>query len=370
MEFRISMLAAGPLLAAFLMQGPAMATEARPDTKALTASEKTEAIESLVKALDTTYVFPETARKMAEDIGAREARKEYDAISDGPAFARKLTDDLRVVSHDKHLNVSYHPDVLPPEGPKDKDGERTPEERARLMAYAAAVNGEFKRVERLDGNIGYLRLDGFLPPEAAGDTATAAMNFLADTDALIVDLRYNTGGEPEMIALITSYLFGPQPVHLNDLYWRPTDSTQQFWTLPHVPGRRFGPTKPVYVLTSGRTFSGAEEFANNLKVLKRATIVGETTRGGAHPGGGVRLGDHFLAFVPTGRAINPVTKTNWEGTGVEPDVKVPADEALEVAQRLALKALAGAEAVPPLVEERKKALAALEEKGKSPCHAR
>jgi len=216
MEFRISMLPAAVAAAGFLFQGPVMAQTSAPNTKTLTASEKSEVLDTLLKALDTTYVFPETARKMAEDIRAREKRKEYERPADGPAFARKLTDDMRAVSRDKHLHVNYSEGILPPELPKP--GERTEEGRARLMAYAAACNGEFRRVERLEGNIGYLRVDGFLPPEAAGDTATAAMNFLANTDALIVDLRHNTGGEPAMIALITSYLFGPEPVHLNDLY--------------------------------------------------------------------------------------------------------------------------------------------------------
>jgi C-terminal processing protease CtpA/Prc len=163
------------------------------------------------------------------------------------------------------------------------------------------------------------------------------MNFLANTDALIVDLRRNGGGDPAMVALISSYLFAGETVHLNDLYWREGDSTRQWWTLPYVPGRRFGDKKPVYVLTAKRTFSAAEEFTYNLKNLKRATIVGETTGGGAHPGGGRRINNHFGVWVPTGRAINPYSKTNWEGTGVTPDIDVPADHALKVAYVDALK---------------------------------
>jgi C-terminal processing protease CtpA/Prc len=141
-----------------------------------------------------------------------------------------------------------------------------------------------------------------------------------------------------MVALISSYLFGPDPVHLNDLYFRPDDSTHQWWTLPHVPGQRYE-GKPVYILTSKRTFSAAEEFAYNLKSLKRATIVGETTGGGAHPGGTRRINDHFAVFVPSGRAINPITKTNWEGTGVTPDLPVAADLALKTAHLAALKTI-------------------------------
>jgi C-terminal processing protease CtpA/Prc len=139
-----------------------------------------------------------------------------------------------------------------------------------------------------------------------------------------------------MIGLITSYLFDDR-VHLNDFYYRERDEMQQFWTWPFVQGRRFGKSKPVYILTSNRTFSAAEEFTYNLKHLKRATIVGETTGGGAHPGGPRRINDHFSVWVPSGRAINPVTKTNWEGTGIEPDIKVEAKQALKAAHLDALK---------------------------------
>jgi retinol-binding protein 3 len=165
------------------------------------------------------------------------------------------------------------------------------------------------------------------------------MNFLASTDALIIDVRRNGGGEAEMVQLICSYLLpGDKPIHLNSFYWREGDRTEEFWTLKDLPGKRYL-GKEVYVLTSRGTFSAAEVFTYNLKNLKRATIVGETTGGGAHPGGDVLLGDHFAAFIATGRAINPITKTNWEGTGVKPDVEVDAERALDVAREMALKRL-------------------------------
>ena len=207
-----------------------------------------------------------------------------------------------------------------------------------MRRFCGVINGGFEKVERLDGNVGLLKFNGFLPPEFAGDTAVAAMNFLASSDALIVDLRENGGGDPAMVALICSYLFGAEPVHLNDLYFRPANETHQYWTLSFVPGKHYG-EKPVYVLTSRNTFSGAEEFTYNLKTRKRATIVGETTGGGANPGGPERIDDHFQVFVPSGRAINPVTKINWEGTGVTPDVAVPADQAFHTAYLRALKQL-------------------------------
>lgn len=170
-------------------------------------------------------------------------------------------------------------------------------------------------------------------PGICGPTVVAAMNFLGNVDAIIFDLRDNGGGDPKMIALIASYLFD-EVTHLNDLYNRKEDSTTQFWTLPYVPGKRLT-GKPAFVLTSHGTFSGGEEFTYDLKELKRATVIGETTGGGAHPVSGHRIDDHFMIGVPFARAINPVSKTNWEGTGVEPDVKVPADTALEVARKMA-----------------------------------
>jgi hypothetical protein len=163
------------------------------------------------------------------------------------------------------------------------------------------------------------------------------MAVLAKSDAIIIDLRNTGGGSPDMIQLISTYFFA-EPTLLNTMYWREGDRTDQFWTLPHVPGRRM-PDTPLYVLTSERTFSGAEEFAYNMQNLKRATLIGETTGGGAHPGGSMPVNDLFGMFVPTGRAINPISKTNWEGVGVKPDVSAPADDALTLAHVKAIDAL-------------------------------
>jgi C-terminal processing protease CtpA/Prc len=243
--------------------------------------------------------------------------------------------------------VFYSAEPLPPAGA----GPQGPPPRAAL----AARNFGFSKIERMKGNVGYLKFDGFMEPSSgAGDVAAGAMAFLAGTDALIIDLRENGGGSPAMVAFLCTYLFD-KPVHLNDLYWRATGQTQQWWTLPFVPGPRYV-GKEVYLLTSSRTFSAAEEFTYNLKTQKRATLVGETTGGGANPGGVERLTDHFAAFVPGGRAINPITGTNWEGTGIAPDIQAPADQALDVAYRTALGKLAGASRGPFLDRETKEAL--------------
>ncbi|HEX7705644.1 MAG TPA: S41 family peptidase, partial [Thermoanaerobaculia bacterium] len=227
-----------------------------------------------------------------------------------------------------------------PEGVPEHAVNPTPtaEQRATMRANAARVNFGFEKVERLQGNVGYIDIRGFMSPEAGAETGTAAMNFIANSDALIVDLRKNGGGEPAMIAYLTSYLFDV-PTHLNDIYTEQTKTTQNWWTLPHVPGPKFGGKKPIFVLTSNYTFSGGEEFAYNLKNLKRATIIGETTGGGAHPVRPFKVSNRFAVGVPFARAISPITKTNWEGTGVAPDIAMPADQAFDHAYKLAIETL-------------------------------
>ena len=296
------------------------------------ASTRTRVIEGAIAALNEYYVFPDTAKKMEDEVLARQWRGEYDSVTDGDIFANVLTKHFQEVSHDIHLRVDFSP-FRWPDGPPEAD----PDAIAQYRKQMERTNCEFKKVEHLSGNIGYLKFDEFADPEVCGPTAIAAMNFLANVDAIIIDLRENRGGDPKMIALLSTYLFSKQ-THLNDLWERKTDTTQQYWTLPYVPGKRLD-DKPVYVLTSKHTFSGAEEFSYNLKNLKRATIVGETTGGGAHPVSGHRIDDRFMIGVPFARAINPISKTNWEGVGVEPDVNVPSTEALSTAEKLAAEKL-------------------------------
>jgi hypothetical protein len=304
------------------------------------AATRARVIDGAIAKLDEFYVFPEVAKKMGMTVRARAKRGEYDSVTDGDAFAKLLTSHFQDVSHDKHLFVSFSPTQLP-----EDSSSPSPDAMARYRQTMLEANCAFEKVEHLSGNVGYVKFNGFADPEVCGPTAIAAMNFLANVDALIFDLRQNGGGDPKMIALLSSYLFAT-PTHLNDLWTRKGDETQQFWTLPYVPGKRLT-SIPVYVLTSHRTFSGAEEFSNNLKVLKRATIIGEVTGGGAHPVAGHRIDDRFTIGVPFARAINPITKTNWEGVGVEPDVKVSAADALATAQTLASKEIAGRRAVKP-----------------------
>jgi hypothetical protein len=294
-------------------------------------------VRSLASTLEERYVFPDVAREMADRLRKNLKAGHYRDLDGPPAFADRLTQDIQAVSHDKHLNVRFNPEMaatLRQAGDDRPDGP-SPE----MIERGRRENFGFREARILDGNVGYLDLRGFMPPAIAGDAATAAMNFLSGADAIIFDLRRNGGGHPGMIQLLTSYLYGSGAnVHLNSFYDRPSDETSQTWTLPYVPGKR-NPDALVYVLTSNYTFSAAEEFTYNLKNLKRGTIVGETTGGGAHPGSSVLLAGSFVAFIPTGRAINPITGTNWEGTGVTPDVAVASGEALAKAHLLALQEL-------------------------------
>ncbi len=309
-------------------------TAGKLEEKPLPVDETARAklVDDLAKALEEGYVFPDVAQTMAKSIREKLAGKSYDLATTGQALARALTADLQAVSKDKHIRVNCSTEPLP----KRERKEPSAGDLARMREATRKRAAGFVKLERLSGNIGYLELRGFLDPEAGAETVAAAMSFLANTDALIIDLRKNGGGSPHMVQLLCSYFFPAEPkVHLNSLYWRKGDKTDEFWTLKDVAGPRYL-DKPIYLLTSKLTFSAAEEFSYNLKNLKRVTIVGETTGGGAHPGGGVPLGDHFIVFVPTGRAINPITKTNWEGTGVAPDVAVDAEMALDKARELAL----------------------------------
>ena len=284
-------------------------------------------IDSATARLNEHYVFPDVAKRMEQAVRDRARRGEYDGVS-GPTLASRLTEHFREISRDKHLGVNFSPRTLPPQ-------RRGPPDSAAVASFRQgmlAQNCGFVKHEVMPDNVGYLKFNFFGDPEVCGPVASRAMNALAGADYLIVDLRENGGGDPAMVAYISSYLFDTR-THLNDLWTRRTNHTQEYWT-HDVPGPKYGGRKPIYVLTAARTFSGAEEFSNNLKALKRATIIGETTGGGAHPVSGHRIDDHFQIGVPFARAINPITKTNWEGTGVKPDVAVPAADALTTAQRL------------------------------------
>lgn len=326
------------LLLLFLV-GMVLACPAQNDNSGISAQEKKQVIDSISTILESSYVFPEVALKMTDFLKIQLQDNKYDGIKDAQEFAQKLTEDIQSVSKDLHLRVRFDPEGIARRRNAELSAEDSVALAERRLRNNRRSNYGFREAKILDGNIGYLNLTGFFGvSEEAGAAAAATMNFLSNTDALIIDLRRNGGGSPAMIQLITSYLYGPEPVHLNNFYNRADDEQTQTWTLPYVPGKR-RPDVPVYVLTSSSTFSAAEEFSYNLRNLERATLIGEVTGGGAHPGGTQIATERFAIFVPDGRAINPITQTNWEGTGVEPHIKVSAKDALETAKLKALEML-------------------------------
>jgi len=335
----------------------ASAAGQQPAADTIDAGTRQQVIDGAIEHMRRAYIFADVAEKMAEALRAHVARQAYEDITNPRAFAGALTKHLQEVSRDKHLRVIYDPAGFPQRSGPPSEGER-----AQRLASERRRNFGFRAVERLDGNVGYIELIGFSGSEEVSEAAVPAMNFVANTDALLFDVRRNGGGSPLTIGLISSYLFD-RVVHLNDFYVRETDTTRQFFTKPDVQGRRYGESKPVFVLTSSRTFSAAEEFTYNLKHLERATIVGEATGGGAHPGGVRRITERFGIWLPNGRAINPITKTNWEGTGVEPDIKVDADHALFTAHLAALRKIRETATDSRHLEELDRAIATLEKAG-------
>ena len=330
------------LVAALALATPASAQIAppppdQPDLE-VDASTRAAVVDSLARNIEQRYIFPDLGKKVAKTLRERSKKGRYDGITSAKAFSDTLTSHLRELAHDLHLRTHYRHEPLPIIDP-NAIAPASPEERARRLADQRRQNFGFQKVERMPGNIGYVELTQFDGSAEGGAVAMNAMEFLQYTDALIFDLRRNGGGDPNMIVLLLSHLFGEDDrVHINDFETRNDPVMPQYWTLTTMPGPRFV-DKPVYVLTSKRTGSAAEEFAYDIQQLKRGTLIGETTAGGANPGQLVRLNDHFAAFIADGRAVNPVSKTNWEGVGVKPDVAVPADDALKTAHVSAIEGL-------------------------------
>jgi hypothetical protein len=290
--------------------------------------------DQVARLVDAHYVFPDVGARIARLLATRSADGRYARIADPAALAALVTEDLQSVNGDKHLRLLHSIDEIP-------DGDDEAEQIAALTREAALACGGVARVERLLGNVGNLDLRPLLfPPSMAGGAMVAAMNLVATTDVLIIDARGCRGGDPAMLALLCSYLFD-EPVHLDTLVERAGGRSTQTWTLPYVPGPRFGGTRPVYVLTAGATFSGGEALAYDLQQHGRATVVGERTGGGAHPRRAFRVHPHLQATVPVARAVHPVSGTNWEGTGVTPDVEVPAADAFRTAYARALDHVIG-----------------------------
>jgi C-terminal processing protease CtpA/Prc len=292
----------------------------------MTPMEQRDVIDRLVGLVEQHYVFPDVAARLAGTLSAEHA----DGTLEG--FAAAITTQLQSVNGDKHLRLIHHADPLPANYGEDDDEA----ERAVMRQLSRTSAAGFARVQRLAGNVGYVDIRLLFPPDLGGDRVVSVMTILSDVDALLLDLRACRGGEPSAVALLCGYLFDDS-VELSGIYDRDTDRVQQWWTPAYLGGPRFGGAKPVYILTSGATFSGGEQVAYDLQQMRRGTLVGERTRGGAHPRRGFRVHEHLEAAIPVGRAVSPRTGGNWEGVGVTPDIEVASADAPRVAYRMALE---------------------------------
>ncbi|MEM8891696.1 MAG: S41 family peptidase [Bacteroidota bacterium] len=300
--------------------------------KNLSEEFKAQTIERLSEMMNERYVFPDVAEKTSTHIQKQLKDGHFKQFKDVSSFAEALTESVQFINKDKHMRIRPNPPYQAPENTP----ERMIEERLDRLNRGRSMTAGFFKAEKMEGNVGYLDLRGFASVDRGAPVADNYMKLLSTSDAVIIDLRRNGGGDPEMVQYLCSFFFDER-VHLNSLYWRQGEVTTDFWTLDKINGERM-PEVPLFVLTSDRTFSAAEEFSYNMQTQKRATLVGQTTGGGANPGQMVRLNKELGVFIPTGRAINPITKTNWEGVGVIPEVKVSPEETLDKAHELAKEA--------------------------------
>jgi len=301
----------------------------RPEALKIDAAKQHELIQRIATALRDHYVDPVAAKKMAEALHAIEISGDYKTVTDGRAFAGLLTRQLREESQDPHIEVVYTDRLLRSDPPR---GALSAEAMYEYRAAMLQQNCTFEKVQMLPGKIGYLKFNSFPSTAACQDAAQAAMAELNKAQSVVLDLRDNGGGFPDMVMLIASYFFD----HPEYMYNPRENTTEQSWTRSPVPGSTLA-NKPLFLLTSSRTISAAEQFSYDLKALRRATVVGETTRGSAHSGVFHRIDDHFGIGIPEVRPLNPFSKTDWEGVGIEPDVKVKSADALTTAVALARK---------------------------------
>ena len=296
---------------------------------ALTKEYKKGAIEELSKLMNDFYVFPEVAKKTEAHLMKQLKSGHFKQFESLKTFAEALTESVQSINEDKHMRIRPNrPRKAAPNTP-----ESMVENRLNQINRTRSSTGGFYGVKKMEGNVGYLDLRGFHGLETGGPIADSYMSLMSTSDAVIIDLRQNGGGSPEMVQYLCSYFFDKK-VHLNSLYWRQGNETIDFWTLDKVNGERM-PDVPLFIITSNYTFSAAEEFSYNMQTQKRATLVGQTTGGGANPGGTRPINADLGVFIPTGRAINPITKTNWEGVGVIPEVPTKKEEAMDKAHELA-----------------------------------
>jgi hypothetical protein len=296
-------------------------------------TEQKSVIDTLLSLVESHYVYSDVAKKMTAYVRNRQQQHAYDTITRGESLARMLTNDLLSISHDGHLGVEYSPEVIPAETPQSPPSQQVIDE---FRQQGVNDNFGFRKLEILEGNIGYLKLNVFWPAEWIKETTTGAMTFLMNCDAIILDLRDNHGFANGVL-LVESYFFNEE-THMSDYINRDDGTSRQAWTMLTVPGPKLS-DKRLYILVSHNTFSAGEDFTYNMQAQKRAIVVGEVTGGGAHGTRSYRLNDHFSANIPHVYSINPITHTDWEGKGVQPDITVNKEDALRTAHISALQSI-------------------------------
>ncbi|MFZ6638413.1 S41 family peptidase [Undibacterium sp. TC4M20W] len=317
---------------------------ASPPTGEIDSATRLEVIDTLIAKLNAHYVFPDKAQQAEVVLRQHQREGKYDGITDGKQLAKQLSDDIEGVVHDKHMAVYVSTRPVPPDDamppPPQTRAEWEKQVPPAALEKILASNLGVEKADHLSPNVGYLQISSFGPVFLISDKFAAVMNKLADTDGLIIDLRNNGGGGGDSVALLISYLVD-EPTRLNDTWERTTGITTQYWTQDKLDGKRYGGKKPVLILAGPNTKSAAESFAYQMQALKRATVIGERTWGGANASRPYRLSEYFAAFIPSRRSISPITHTNWEGVGVIPDVATKPDDALAAAKDLMQRQLNG-----------------------------
>lgn len=299
---------------------------------------KLEILTEISKKLLEMYVFNEKAKEVERKLNENFNNSAFDKITDIQIFTNEINKIFQEITNDKHLRIIYDiPSLYRIIKLRESSQEEIERIRQEQIEFYRKINFDFKKLEILDGYVGYLDLRGFAKIAIAAETAIAAMKFLANTDSIIIDLRENNGGEPEMVTFLASY-FLESGILWNTIKCPSKKTTEEFWILDEVTGKKML-EKDLYILISKDTFSAGEEFAYGMKCLNRATLIGETTKGGAHPTIGISVLDLLILNIPEARSVNPISKTNWEEVGVEPDISIDAELAFTKAFELALKKL-------------------------------
>lgn len=331
------------ILVLFLIVMPTLAFS----QKALPDAEKGAVIEKIKKIIDVNYVFEDKVKSVNQALDKLIQSGKYEEITKYEDFADALSEDLVEITQDKHFKIQYNPGLVKSrrarrarinQEQENEEEENDGEEEEVIdwnLWYARKENFGFEKVEILDGNIGYVKFNFWQPLAWAKPTIDASMTFVSNTDALIIDLRENQGGYSPTDSYLGTYFFDGEPFEWMASYNRPSRETTRDSTFQEVGGARYL-NKPIYILISEQTFSMAELFAYAMKHFGKAIIIGQPSAGAAHAIDFLEIDDNYLIQVPISYNIHPVTKTDWEGKGVIPDISTKQEEALKTAHLKAL----------------------------------